>query len=63
MEPLPPNSQDKTVDILFIGDSISTGYVIPAEEGSESVPFGVLDNFPFVAQRWLLESESATSIL
>lgn len=46
------------MDILFIGDSISSGLAVPVEDGGESVPFGVLDIFPFVAQRQLLANES-----
>ena len=46
------------MDILFIGDSISSGLAVPGE----SVPFGVLDIFPFVAQRQLLANESPRHI-
>jgi hypothetical protein len=53
IEPLPRDFHDEKVNILFIGDSISSGLAVPVEEGGEPVPFGVLDVFPFIAQREL----------
>ena len=62
IEPLPRNFHNAKVNILFIGDSISSGLAVPVEEGGEPVPFGVLDVFPFIAQRELLEKESPLNV-
>jgi len=35
---------------------------IPSEQGGEPVPFGVLNGFPFVAQRLLLEGNESTKV-
>ncbi|KAF8958107.1 hypothetical protein BDZ97DRAFT_1668898 [Flammula alnicola] len=52
-----PFRTSATPQILVIGDSISCGMAISPEQGGEPVPFGVLDAFPFVAQRLLLKGE------
>ncbi|KAF8802036.1 hypothetical protein BYT27DRAFT_7197508 [Phlegmacium glaucopus] len=62
IEPLPANFHDGKTNILFIGDSISSGFAVPVEEGGEPVPFGVLDIFPFIAQRKLLEKQSPLNV-
>jgi len=63
IEPLPPNLNDEMVNILFIGDSISSNFGVPDDdEGEGLVPFGILDIFPFVAQRRLLENESPQNV-
>ena len=31
---------------------------VPAEVGGEPVPHGILDGYPFVAQRWLMERQT-----
>jgi len=62
IEALPGNFHDEKVNILVIGDSISSGLAVPVEDGGEPVPFGVLDVFPFIALRELLEKESPLNV-
>ncbi|KAF8902597.1 hypothetical protein CPB84DRAFT_1775764 [Gymnopilus junonius] len=49
---------DKKLEILVVGDSISSCLAVPVEEGGEPVPFGILNAFHSVAQRVLREDPS-----
>ena len=31
---------------------------VPAQMGGEPIPHGILDGYPFVAQRWLMERQT-----
>ncbi|KAF8152922.1 SGNH hydrolase-type esterase domain-containing protein [Crassisporium funariophilum] len=62
IEPLSDAGLDPNFNILVIGDSISCGFAAPVEEGGELVPFGVLQAFPLVAQRLLMEREPSTKV-
>jgi len=49
-------------EILVIGDSITSALAVSPEQGGEPIPFGVLNAFPFVAQRLLLEGDKSTKV-
>ncbi|KAF9045612.1 hypothetical protein BJ165DRAFT_1478477 [Panaeolus papilionaceus] len=58
-------AQEKSTSIpkiLLIGDSISLAFASPGGPRGEAVPFGVLDAFPFVAQRKLLQAAVPTRV-
>ncbi|KAF9530561.1 hypothetical protein CPB83DRAFT_167322 [Crepidotus variabilis] len=45
--------------VLLIGDSISCAMAVSPEQGGEPIPFGILEGYPYVAQRILLERNLA----
>lgn len=62
IEPLPIIKVKAPPELLVIGDSISSAMAVPSEQGGEPVPFGVLNAFPFVAQRLLLEGNPSRKV-
>ncbi|CAA7268784.1 unnamed protein product [Cyclocybe aegerita] len=52
-----PEEANQIPRILLVGDSISSAMAVSIEQGGELVPFGILDGFPFVAQRRLLQRD------
>lgn len=62
IEPLPIIEGNAPTELLVIGDSISSAMAVPSEQGGEPVPLGVLNGFPFVAQRLLLEGNKYTKV-
>ncbi|PPQ74394.1 hypothetical protein CVT26_000945 [Gymnopilus dilepis] len=50
-----PHESEKKLELLLVGDSISSTLARPVEEGGEPVPYGILNGFPLVAQRLLRE--------
>ncbi|KDR77293.1 hypothetical protein GALMADRAFT_246637 [Galerina marginata CBS 339.88] len=59
IEPLPSTGDKQIPHILVIGDSISSGMAVSVDQGGEPIPFGVLNTFPFVAQRILREDKGS----
>ncbi|KAJ3492420.1 hypothetical protein NLJ89_g11245 [Agrocybe chaxingu] len=49
-----PEEANQMPRMLLVGDSISSAMTVSIERG-KPVPFGILDGFPFIAQRRLLQ--------